>query len=84
MRAQGVSKAGRSALAVFAVASLALSFGWPARADDYVPPDGTIAYVLTTLHWATYQKDPEAECPQGTNMGPREEFKQLFPDLGKV
>ena len=81
MRADVMKKAEVATIAGVAVALLAPSFVGSARADDYVPPDGTIAYVLTTLHWATYQKDPKQECPHGTNMGPREEFKQLFPDV---
>jgi hypothetical protein len=51
--------------------------------DATAPKDGTIAYVVTSLHWATYQtKDGKQECPQGFNEGPREQFKSLFPDDG--
>jgi hypothetical protein len=51
------------------------------RAGDFVPEDGTIAYAWTGLHWtATHSKDVKQECPQGFNLGPREEFKALFPD----
>ena len=47
------------------------------------PPGGKIAYALISLHWATFQSaDGKAECPQGYNVGPREQFKQLFPDDG--
>ncbi len=54
------------------------------HAGDATAPQGrTIAYVVTTLHWATYQsKDGKQECPQGFNTGPREQFKILFPDDG--
>jgi len=50
--------------------------------DATAPKDGTIAYVVTTLHWATLQKDVKVQCPEGTNEGPREQFKVLFPDNG--
>ena len=54
-----------------------------AAADSSAPPGGTIAYALVSLHWATYQTaDSKAECPQGFNEGPREQFKILFPDNG--
>jgi hypothetical protein len=44
----------------------------------------TIAYVLTDRHWAVYEnKDSKADCPDGMNDGPREQFKKLFPDDGK-
>jgi hypothetical protein len=45
--------------------------------------EGKIAYALVSLHWATYQTaDGKAECPNGYNEGPREQFKKLFPDDG--
>lgn len=41
---------------------------------------GRIGYVLTERHWAVYQtEDAEAECPQGFNIGPREQYDELFP-----
>jgi hypothetical protein len=82
MRANGLSKMGLAGIAASATALLAWSAS-PARADEFVPPGGTIAYVLTSLHWATYQKDVKAECPHGMNPGPRDEFKALFPNDGK-
>ena len=70
-----------------AAATVLMGLSWAATplhaADDTAPPGGTIAYVLTSLHWATYQKDPKVECPQGMNPGPREEFKVLFPEGGQ-
>ena len=49
------------------------------------PPGGTIAYVLTDLHWAVYESaDGKSECPQGYNEGNREQFKQLFPEDGRT
>jgi hypothetical protein len=45
--------------------------------------DGTIGYVVTHRQWAVYTTpDGKQECPQGFNDGPREQFKQLFPDDG--
>lgn len=49
------------------------------------PKDGTVAYVLTDLHWAIWQSpDGKTECPQGFNEGNREQFKQLFPEDGQT
>jgi hypothetical protein len=46
--------------------------------------DGTIAYAMTSLRWATYLKpDARVDCPEGVNDGPREQFAALFPDDGK-
>lgn len=79
-----VSSTLSTASATAAVALLGWSLAAPqARAADFAPPGGTIAYVLTSLHWATYQKDAKTECPQGMNPGPREEFKVLFPEDGQ-
>ena len=46
-------------------------------------PEGKIGYVLTHKYWAVYQT-PEGkdECPNGFNLGPREQFALLFPDDG--
>lgn len=41
---------------------------------------GRIGYVLTERHWAVYQtEDAKEECPQGFNIGPREQYDELFP-----
>ena len=61
-----------------------------AHADNYVPPGGTIAYALDSMHWAIYLPPHsaknnainKAECPDGFNLGPRTEFDQLFPKSG--
>jgi len=46
--------------------------------------DGTIAYAMTSLRWATYLKpDARVDCPDGVNDGPREQFAALFPDDGQ-
>src|SRR5579863_4667500 len=69
-----------------ALAVLAAALLLPTSADgaNATPKDGTIAYVLTDLHWAIYQTpDAKAECPQGFNEGNREQFKKLFPDDGQ-
>lgn len=42
--------------------------------------DGRIAYVMTERRWAVYEtEDGKAECPQGFNLGPREQFDVAFP-----
>jgi hypothetical protein len=48
--------------------------------------DRTIAYAVAGGHWALYQSpDGKAECPLGVNeVGPREAFTTLFPNLGPV
>jgi hypothetical protein len=52
--------------------------------DATAPKDGTIAYVLTDLHWAIYESaDGKTECPVGFNEGNREQFKKLFPNDGQ-
>ncbi len=56
----------------------------PAAEPPPPPPNGTIAYVLTDLHWAVWESaDGKTECPQGYNEGNREHFKTLFPQDGK-
>lgn len=43
--------------------------------------DGSIAFALIGLRWATYLKpDAQVPCPDGVNEGPREQFKALFAD----
>ena len=58
-----------------------------ALADDAVPglQNRTIGFVLTSANWGLYQTpDGKAECPDGFNEGPREQFKALYPNLGTV
>jgi len=59
-----------------------------AQAGAYVPPGGTIAYALDSLHWAIYQKHDKfinkTECPDGANVGPYVQFKKLFPQKYKT
>jgi hypothetical protein len=74
--------------AVFAATALASSTAWCAQeaepAAAQARRDNTIAYVVTDMHWAIWEsKDGKTECPQGFNDGgPREQFKQLFPNNG--
>lgn len=80
---------GRSRLPRVLVAALLLSLSGVGSANaesiDSAPVlrDGRIGYVLTNKYWAVYQTpDGAAECPQGFNLGPREQFALLFPDDG--
>jgi len=56
----------------------------PAQADPAIK-DRSIGYVTTALHWAVAQTpDGKTECPDGMNdFGPREIFKELYPDPTK-
>ncbi len=71
-----------------AVAALAIgagSAGAQGAASDLpaVVKDGRIGYVLTHRYWAVHQTpEGKVECPKGFNDGPREQFKQLFPEDG--
>jgi hypothetical protein len=50
-------------------------------AADEAPPGRRIAYALTDYAWEVYQTpDGKAECPNGFNDGPREQFAMLFPE----
>jgi hypothetical protein len=56
----------------------------PASEGVSLLKDRKIAYVLTDRYWAVYEgKDLKADCPNGMNDGPREQFKKLFPNDGK-
>lgn len=66
-----------SLAAAIALAGLA-SAGAATGAE--APADGRIGYVLTDRHWAIYEtEDGAAECPEGLNLGPREQFSRQFP-----
>jgi hypothetical protein len=55
--------------------------GAPAAADEGALRDRTIGFVLTHKSFALWQSaDGKTECPQGMNVGPREQFKALYPD----
>lgn len=63
------------------VAGMRSAHATPRSEGDASLKNGTIAYVLTDRYWAVYEtKDGKAECPQGMNDGPREQFKKLFPE----
>lgn len=54
-------------------------------ANDLPPvvKDGKIGFALTHRYWAVHQSpEGKVECPNGYNDGPREQFKQLFPEDG--
>ena len=73
--------------ALTVVAGVAAGFASAAQAAD-IPAlkDGRIGYAVADAHFSVYQTaDGKAECPQGLNpMGPREIFKQLWPNGGKM
>ncbi len=72
---------------VFA-ASTSLATGTSTAADtaNALPAtvkNGTIGFVLTHRFWSVHQSpEGKVECPNGYNDGPREQFKQLFPEDG--
>ncbi len=71
-----------------AVAALSIGMGSAtAETADADKPnvirDGRIGYVVTHRYWAVHQSpEGKVECPAGYNDGPREQFKQLFPEDG--
>lgn len=74
--AQAGAQAGAQAAALAAAAVILVG---PARGAE-PSAQGRIGYVLTDRHWALYEtEDGAAECPQGLNLGPREQFSAQFP-----
>ncbi len=66
-----------------AVAALAIGAGAQNAELPAIVKDGKIGYVLTHRYWAVHQTpEGKVECPKGFNDGPREQFKQLFPENG--
>ncbi len=62
-----------------ALVGAGLVFAHSALADEALQ-NGKIGYVLTNKNWAIYQTpDGKAECPNGLNDGPREQFDKLYP-----
>lgn len=57
------------------------AFAWsPALAEQRPLRDGEIGYVLTSLYWSIYQSDDNSrDCPEGFNLGPRQQYEALFP-----
>jgi len=77
-------RAGSSPAASPAAPAPATAVKVAATEGDSPLKNRTIAYVLTERYWAVYEnKDTKADCPDGMNDGPREQFKKLFPDDGK-
>jgi len=56
-----------------------------AAKPDWAPPGGRIGYVLTNeVSWGVRETaDHKEECPDGFNIGPREQFSELYPKDGK-
>ncbi|MGE4063071.1 MAG: hypothetical protein AB7E79_06855 [Rhodospirillaceae bacterium] len=76
-----------SAISLAASCGLALAAAEDGKVYDgaqrQVIVDGRIAYVMTHRAWAVHQTpEGKVECPVGYNDGPREQFKQLFPNDG--
>ena len=70
-------------LAVF-TAAIVMALSSAAMSDDAALKDRTIGFVLTHKSFALWQSpDGKKECPNGVNVGPREQFKALYPDGGK-
>ncbi len=55
-----------------------------AHANDAAPAGRSIAYAINDIKWGIYEtKDTKEECPDGLAvMGPREQFKALYPQDG--
>jgi len=67
-------------LSLRAISSVALLMSLGSVASAQAPAGGRIGYVLTERHWALYQTEgAREECPQGFNIGPREQYDALFP-----
>ena len=74
-----------AACAISLVSGAAMAADSPAAPRDPAAAlkDGRIGFVLTSRYWAVHESPGgKAECPNGFNDGPREQFKQLFPDDG--
>lgn len=67
------------ALVIAGATAAGMAFASAASADDALQ-NGKIGYAMTNKNWAVYQTpDGKAECPQGLNDGPREQFDKLYP-----
>ncbi len=77
-----ILSARRFALGAF-VPMIAMFGSVPAKAasvEQAPPPNGTIAYVVTTVLPAVYQtSDAKAECPTGLNATHLEQYEAQFP-----
>ena len=66
-------------LAAACAFSAGMAFSSAASADEALQ-DGKIGFAMTHKNWAIYQTpDGKAECPNGLNDGPREQFDKLYP-----
>ncbi|WP_211213579.1 hypothetical protein [Solimonas variicoloris] len=55
-----------------------------ADGKDWAPPGGRIGYVLwDEVSWGLRETPNKEECPNGFNIGPREQFAEEFPKDGK-
>lgn len=80
-------KVAMAACAVLATAgSVSAADTAATKGSGDLPPtvrDGKIGFVLTSRYWAVRESPGgKVECPNGFNDGPREQFKQLFPEDG--
>ena len=50
-----------------------------AKAEESRIRNRTISYVMTDLFGRCIRRKRQAECPEGFNDGPREQFEKLFP-----
>lgn len=73
------------ALAAAWLAGVSAAGAAQAQEADWAPPGGRIGYVLWDEYWGIRETEnyTQEECPQGFNIGPREQFAELFPDDGK-
>src|SRR5690606_4834703 len=47
--------------------------------------DRTIGFALASTRWGVHETpNGKEECPKGFNMGPRDQFKALYPEGGSV
>jgi hypothetical protein len=77
------SSAWRAVAAVLLLPACVSAWAAPA-ASDWAPPDGRIGYVLwNEISWGLRETPTKEECPKGFNIGPREQFAELFPKDGK-
>jgi hypothetical protein len=76
----------RAGLTALALAATMFSAGPRAGAVETPPiKDRSIGFALTSAMWGNYQSaNGKEECPDGFNVGPREQFKALYPNGGTV
>ena len=71
---------------IAAAALVACGISGAAFAEEASKPSAvknrSIGYVMTAFHYAVQTSDNKAECPQGLNDGPREQYSALFPKDG--